>query len=61
MLCVAFNRKGKGHLTLVGEGGEAGAKWVLEAPGGGGGTLIYKLHKYVPWNRVWFLSLLVFK
>ena len=36
MLCVAFNRKGKGHLTLVGEGGEAGAKWVLEAPGGEG-------------------------
>ena len=23
--------------------------------GGGGGTPIYGLHRYVPWDRVWFL------
>ena len=25
-------------------------------PGGGGGTLLYKVYRYVPPQRVWFLS-----
>ena len=27
-------------------------------PGGGGGTPIYGLYRYVPRNRVWFLEVL---
>ena len=27
-------------------------------PGGGGGTPIYRLYRYVPQNRVWFFEVL---
>jgi len=28
----------------------------VRAPGGGGGTPLYKVYRYVPPQRVWFLS-----
>ena len=30
----------------------------LTRGGGGGGTLLYGLYRYVPRNRVWFLEVL---
>ena len=36
--------------------------WGLpSSPGGGGGTPIYGLYRYMPWNRVWFLRFLILK
>ena len=31
---------------------------MLGSRGGGGGTLLYGLYRYVPRNRVWFLEVL---
>ena len=33
----------------------------LDPGGGGGGTPIYGLYRYVPWNRVWFFKFSVLK
>ena len=43
------------HLFIVQSAG------VLVARGGGGGTAIYGLYRYVPWDRVQFLRFSVLK
>ena len=43
------------HCKVFGKGVES-ALALAAQPGGGGGTPLYKLYRYVPPHRVWFFS-----
>ena len=55
-MCSCFRPNGIRTIDIRGAGKDA-----CFCPGGGGGTPTYRLYRYVPRGRVWFLRFSVLK